>query len=272
MKSSINYLAYVRERIFEGGDFMEAEIVEEARVCSFHTYFDPDQLVTESGHEFKETHRYFTQCGLGGVKEGMLVHNCPTDPGDSGAPIYVVIDGLPYLIAINSGTIWKRFEGWGENNFDYAAFPASVPNYVFYPSEGSDRIPVATIDDVEITLRDVEEERDRSGLLGGERLEQLEKSLDLLLSRRLFELEAEASGSSVEALLQREVHSKVDEPTPEEVEAAYNRVTNENRTDENIVDRIREFLRERKTQEVTKAYADRLRLKHRVTTFPEALR
>jgi protein-disulfide isomerase len=106
-----------------------------------------------------------------------------------------------------------------------------------------------------------------------ERQGVLEKGLDRLISERVIAKEAKAQGVSVNELLEKEITSKVAEPTDREVDAFY-----ESQKDrlgvpkEQIADRIKEYLTQQKQQQAFAAYSDELKAKYSVKFLLEPLR
>ncbi len=106
-----------------------------------------------------------------------------------------------------------------------------------------------------------------------ERHRILEDRLEAMLAEKLVALEASEQGLSTEELLDREVHSKFEEPTQEEVEGFY--LINQQQMQGpkvQMLPRIRQHLADQFKEDAYQAYVDQLSTKYTVTTYLLPLR
>ena len=107
----------------------------------------------------------------------------------------------------------------------------------------------------------------------GERHRILENQLKAMLAEKLVALEATEQGLSTEELLEREVRSKFEEPTQEEVERFY--LANQQQMQGPRVQMlpvIRRHLADLSREEKYQAYVDQLSTKYAVTNYLKPLR
>lgn len=95
------------------------------------------------------------------------------------------------------------------------------------------------------------------------------QALDRLIERRLLETRARKEGITVEALLDREVNSKVQEPSEEMMQSVYDQTRASGRAlppFPNVKSEIAAFVKAQSAQELRQAFVGRLRTESRVET------
>jgi len=109
--------------------------------------------------------------------------------------------------------------------------------------------------------------------LESERHRILEDRLEAMLAEKLVALEASEQGLSTEELLEREIRTKFEEPTQEEVEGFYliNQQTMQGPKVQ-MLPRIRQHLSDEFEEEAYQAYVDQLSTKYAVASYLEPLR
>ncbi len=132
---------------------------------------------------------------------------------------------------------------------------------------------LAVIDGVNIQIKDVDEPiKDRIQALQNQVIEARKRELDLQINSRLLEEEAKRLGISSDKLLEREVVSKIKEPTEAEAQAFY--AQNKSRIEGEfsaLKDQIIGYLRNQKEQEEARKLADRLRAGAQVKVLTESV-
>jgi protein-disulfide isomerase len=133
---------------------------------------------------------------------------------------------------------------------------------------------IAVVGDQEITEAEVEAsvaaellkvERDRRDIL--------ERGLEQLVDERLIELEAAKRNMSVESLLEAEIAGKISEPTDQEIDAFYEQRKGQIRQPkEEVVDRIRDYLRQQRGLEAHTVYVADLRDSYGYKSYLEPFR
>lgn len=127
---------------------------------------------------------------------------------------------------------------------------------------------LAKVGTASITLADVDAKA--SAQLAGLKRQEYEirrRALDELIDEKLVELEASTQKISKEELLQKEVVSKVVQPSAEEIQMVYqmNRERIGDTPFEEVQPKIVAFMMERKTEEAKVAFFSSLRTKHPIT-------
>lgn len=126
---------------------------------------------------------------------------------------------------------------------------------------------LAKIGTVSITLKDVDTKAAPDlRKIKKEEFEARRRALDTLIDEKLVELEAKSQGIGVEELVQKEVASKVADPTEEEMRMVFemNRGRIGDTPFEQVAPRIREFLMGRKQEEARANFLTSLRTKYSV--------
>jgi protein-disulfide isomerase len=106
-----------------------------------------------------------------------------------------------------------------------------------------------------------------------QRQDVLEKGLDNYLAEQVLQREAKAQGVSLNDLIEKQVTSKIKEPTDKEVDAFYE--SNKERISapkEQIASRIKEYLEQQKQQQAFADYAEALKMKYGVKVLLKPLR
>ena len=158
----------------------------------------------------------------------------------------------------------------------------AVPEQVVYAekatskteSEGSSAEILAVVGGIEITEAEVEERMAAELLkVQRERRQILERGLGLLVDEKLIEIEAAKRNVSTETLLETEIANKVSEPTDQEIEAFYDQRKGQIRQPkEEVVDRIRDYLKQQRGVEAHAVYVAELKKNHGFTTYLEPFR
>ena len=140
-------------------------------------------------------------------------------------------------------------------------------------SSESDQV-IAVVGDLEITESEVEASVAAELLkVERERRDILERGLGQLVDEKLIGLEAAKRNMSVEALLEAEIASKITEPTDQEIDAFYEQRKGQIRQPkEEVVDRIREYLRQQRGLEAHGVYVADLRDSYGYTSYLEPFR
>ncbi len=139
---------------------------------------------------------------------------------------------------------------------------------------GNPTAPVAKIDGEAITEGDLQAKAkaplSRLEAEHAEKVYELKsETLGQMVEERLLEKKAKAEGLTPDKLIEREVTSKIAEPTPAEVQQVYDGSKAQAQGQaippfEQVKGRIVSFLKERKGAEARKAYLDKLRAEHKV--------
>ncbi|HEV8377025.1 MAG TPA: thioredoxin domain-containing protein [Candidatus Polarisedimenticolia bacterium] len=98
-----------------------------------------------------------------------------------------------------------------------------------------------------------------------------QQALEEMLNESLLEKEAKAQGISTEALLQKEVHSKVPDPSPAEIDQVWeaNKARMAGKTKEQVTPEIVNWLKGQKGGQVQQTYLQGLRAKYKVQVLLE---
>jgi predicted DsbA family dithiol-disulfide isomerase len=136
------------------------------------------------------------------------------------------------------------------------------------------KAPVAKIDGEAITEGDLQAKAKTAlSRLEAEHAEKVHElkseTLEELVEERLLAKKAKAEGLTPDKLIEREVTSKVAQPTPAEIQQVYDGSKAQAQGQaippfEQVKDRIVSFLKERKGAEARKALVDKLRAEHKV--------
>lgn len=95
--------------------------------------------------------------------------------------------------------------------------------------------------------------------------EILERALRRLIEENLLQAEAERQGIAREALIAKEIDGKVQAPTDADIDAFYEENQSRiGRAKEDVKDRIRTYLEERRKAAIRQAYVDTLKQTHKV--------
>ncbi len=140
-------------------------------------------------------------------------------------------------------------------------------------SEGSAAV-IAVVGGVEITEAEVEAAV-ASELLSVERQRQelLERGLSQVVDEKLIELEAAKRSMSTEELLEVEIANQITEPTDQEVDAFYeSRKAQIRQPKEEVVDRIRTYLRQQEGLQAHSVYVAGLKESYGFTSYLEPFR
>lgn len=140
-------------------------------------------------------------------------------------------------------------------------------------SEGPGGV-IAVVGGVEITETEVEAAV-ASELLSVERQRQeiIERGLNQVVDEKLIELEAAKRDMSAEELLETEIANQVTEPTDQEVDAFYeSRKAQIRQPKEEVVDRIRTYLRQQQGLQAHSVYVADLRNSYGYTSYLEPFR
>jgi protein-disulfide isomerase len=129
-------------------------------------------------------------------------------------------------------------------------------------------VPVAMIDGQPITQAAVDE------LAARQIYEIRQQTLDGMVSDQIVEMEAKARGITKEALMEKEVTSKVADPTPAEVDQVWeaNKARMPDKTKEQVAPEIIAWLKGQKTPPVEQSFLKSLREKYKVQILMEAPR
>jgi protein-disulfide isomerase len=147
------------------------------------------------------------------------------------------------------------------------ATPRSAPESSAAPAVANPEAPVARIGGQTITAGELEKTaKPQIARMEAEHAEQVHtvrtQALDGLIDKRLLEAKAKTENTTVDKLVQREITSKTSEPGDTELHAAYDKMKAQGRQlppFEQIKTELANFLKERKVEEVRKAYMDKLR-------------
>ncbi len=128
--------------------------------------------------------------------------------------------------------------------------------------------PVATIDGEPITQAQLDERAAR------QLYEVRQQALEEMLADRLLEKEAKARGITKEALLDKEVNSKVTEPTPAEIDQVWeaNKARLPGKTKEQVTPDIVKFLKDQKAPALQQSFLQSLKTKYKVQVLLESPR
>jgi protein-disulfide isomerase len=192
------------------------------------------------------------------------------------APARTLLKALALLIALALGG-WLLFDRpvTAEDSGDAGDSTQSASmQKLSLPSEADPGAVVATIGSTKITQAELEQQL--AAQLVSVRLERhkiLEDGLDNYLGQQVLQKEADARGVSTTALLKSEVSDKVADPTDDEIDAFYE--SNKSRLrqpKEQMVDRIRQYLRQQKYNKAYSDYMDSLKSKYDVQVFLKPMR
>jgi hypothetical protein len=134
VRDVVNFMAWLEERTNPEAGGFDLELAELLRICSFHNYYDHDEVASVG---LSNDSLYTTQCGIAGIYKDAVVHNCPQDPGDSGGPLYFVDDaGAPIIFAVHSMQTFDGVSAFGRNNHSRAApVYGATPSFVDYAEQ-----------------------------------------------------------------------------------------------------------------------------------------
>lgn len=133
---------------------------------------------------------------------------------------------------------------------------------------------LATVGSLEITEQEVAELMAAQLLkVDRERSEIVQQGVERLLAERLVELEAQERSLTTQELLAEEVESAIDEPTSEQIDAFYEqRKARIRQPKEQVVDQIKEFLRQQGRRDAYDRFIAELKAKHPHRVFLEPFR
>jgi protein-disulfide isomerase len=130
---------------------------------------------------------------------------------------------------------------------------------------------LAVVNGVNIGIKDVDEPiKDRIQQLQNQVVEARKHQVDIEINSRLLDAEAGRLGITPEKLLEREVASKIKQPTEADAQTFYNQ--NKSRIQgefKDLKDQIISYLRSQSQEEEAKKYADHLRLQAQVKILIE---
>ena len=128
--------------------------------------------------------------------------------------------------------------------------------------------PVATVGSQTISKAELEKHvKSKLLQLDTQRYDVLREGLDELVASQLYEQEAKARGTTVEAVVKQEIESKVSEPTAEQIQKVYDENKEElgEQTLETVKPQIVQYLKQQQLAERNSAFIESLKKKYKTT-------
>jgi len=133
---------------------------------------------------------------------------------------------------------------------------------VCYAAAQSPSDVVTVINGEKITLADIQAKNGGRLLQPRQDLYQAEqKAIDEFIANRLFETEAKRQNITVDELLKREIFSKVQAPTEDQVRVVYEVSNAGNQPFETVKEKLTEYIKNARAAKLTAAYLETLRSK-----------
>jgi protein-disulfide isomerase len=174
----------------------------------------------------------------------------------------------PYARSAFCLTLVLACSAWGFARKDRRKPDATCP-LPGAASKTSGEQPIATVDGQPIYKRDFTGSAASQMLQIRQQEYKVEsEALDALIRQKVVEIEAKEEGISVEQLYQKEVDSKIPEPSDAEAKGFYFAVKSRTPLPFNAVEpQIKEMIKRDETQEARAKYADSLRAKTNIAVF-----
>jgi protein-disulfide isomerase len=173
--------------------------------------------------------------------------------------------------------------GWRDSNTTRAVAPQSAPATPPKPGDKKEadcgcevKAPpdvLAIVNGVKVMIKDVDEPiKDRVLALQNQVIEARKHQLDVEINARLLEAEAARLGTTEDKLLEREVATKIKQPTEADAQTFYDqnksRILGEFK---DLGDQSISYLRSQSQEQEAKKFADRLRVRAQVKVLVESV-